>query len=332
MERRPCKNRKSEYLVHFYGWNSSWDRCVPEDNILKDCPDNRQLQKQLAEEAAHSIRWKRVKLNKIPDIIRKAVLSNSQEGQLSDTEEHPASSPESEDVFEPQKGSSSPLVTQSSSNASVSVVPSAKLISSQSSIDASKSLPDIMITTTTQNPAASEPLVWLPFPDSFKAILDSDYNSVVVKKERCHLPAKKVISEILNDFRDTVERGEVADLLPNFSRRSGVTRAFTQTNSRSFSDLHQLVDEFVNSIEIYVNSICSSHLFYDEDEKADFTKLRMKGTQCLGFVHLLRFLVILPEFIQATNTISKQQVAHLTSILENFYFFLSKRQSSYLTS
>ena len=187
-----------------------------------------------------------------------------------------------------------------------------------------------MITTTTLNPAASEPLVWIPFPDSFKAILDSDYNSVVVKKERCHLPAKKVISEILNDFRDAVERGEVADLLPNFSRRSGVTRAFTQTNSRSFSDLHQLVDEFVNSIEIYVNSICSSHLFYDEEEKADFTKVRMQGTQCLGFVHLLRFLVILPEFIQATNTISKQQVAHLTSILENFYFFLSKRQTSYL--
>lgn len=320
-ECRSCKNRKPEYLVHFYGWNSSWDRCVPEEHILKDTSDNRQLQRQLAEEAAQGIRWKRVKLNKIPAIIREAVLSNSQDGHssASDGEDQPSGSPpDSDHAFESQKRSRSPTNSLSSNAKSVS----------QSSQESLRSLPEI--TTTTLMSATTEPLVWTPFPDNFKAMLDADFESVVVRNERHRLPAGTVIADILQDFQETVERGEVADLLPNFSRRSGVTRAFTQTNSRSFSDLQQLVDEFVNSVEIYVNSICSTHLFYDEEEKADFVRQGAKGTDCLGLIHLLRFLVVLPDFIQATTTITKQQVCHLTSIMENFYFFLSKKQDTFL--
>ncbi|XP_035899861.1 male-specific lethal 3 homolog [Anopheles stephensi] len=40
-----------EYLIHFQGWNSSWDRKVSEDFILKDTEENRQLQKDLAEKS-----------------------------------------------------------------------------------------------------------------------------------------------------------------------------------------------------------------------------------------------------------------------------------------
>lgn len=40
-----------EYLIHFQGWNSSWDRRVNEDFVLKDTDENRQLQKDLAEKS-----------------------------------------------------------------------------------------------------------------------------------------------------------------------------------------------------------------------------------------------------------------------------------------
>ncbi|CAH0553408.1 unnamed protein product [Brassicogethes aeneus] len=43
--------RSIEYLIHFQGWNSSWDRCVGEEYVLKDTPENRQLQKDLAEKS-----------------------------------------------------------------------------------------------------------------------------------------------------------------------------------------------------------------------------------------------------------------------------------------
>ncbi|XP_053695315.1 male-specific lethal 3 homolog [Sabethes cyaneus] len=43
--------RVIEYLIHFQGWNSSWDRKVSEDFLLKDTEENRQLQKDLAEKS-----------------------------------------------------------------------------------------------------------------------------------------------------------------------------------------------------------------------------------------------------------------------------------------
>ncbi|XP_064122882.1 male-specific lethal 3 homolog [Macrobrachium nipponense] len=46
------KGRKQvEYLIHFQGWNASWDRCVAEDYVLKDTDENRELQRQLADKA-----------------------------------------------------------------------------------------------------------------------------------------------------------------------------------------------------------------------------------------------------------------------------------------
>lgn len=35
----------------FQGWNSTWDRNVTDEFILKDTEENRKLQKELAEEA-----------------------------------------------------------------------------------------------------------------------------------------------------------------------------------------------------------------------------------------------------------------------------------------
>jgi len=40
-----------KFLIHFQGWNSTWDRYVTDEFILKDTEDNRKLQKKLAEEA-----------------------------------------------------------------------------------------------------------------------------------------------------------------------------------------------------------------------------------------------------------------------------------------
>ncbi|CAN8005996.1 unnamed protein product [Ixodes hexagonus] len=63
-----------EYLIHFSGWNSSWDRCVAEEFILPDTPDNRKLQKRLAEEAAHKLlQTSRSKRRKVPAILKESL-------------------------------------------------------------------------------------------------------------------------------------------------------------------------------------------------------------------------------------------------------------------
>jgi male-specific lethal 3 len=35
------KVKSYQYLVHFQGWNASWDRFVPEEYLLKDTSENR---------------------------------------------------------------------------------------------------------------------------------------------------------------------------------------------------------------------------------------------------------------------------------------------------
>lgn len=43
--------KSTEYLIHFLGWSSTWDRRVPDEFVLKDTHENRLLQKELAEKS-----------------------------------------------------------------------------------------------------------------------------------------------------------------------------------------------------------------------------------------------------------------------------------------
>ncbi|XP_078458875.1 MSL complex subunit 3 isoform X1 [Lampetra fluviatilis] len=53
------KGRKiPEYLIHFNGWNRSWDRWAKEDHVLRDTEENRRLQRNLAKRAVAKMRKK----------------------------------------------------------------------------------------------------------------------------------------------------------------------------------------------------------------------------------------------------------------------------------
>ncbi|XP_041934097.1 male-specific lethal 3 homolog isoform X4 [Alosa sapidissima] len=43
--------RVPQYLIHFNGWNRSWDRWAAEDHVLRDSDENRTLQRELARKA-----------------------------------------------------------------------------------------------------------------------------------------------------------------------------------------------------------------------------------------------------------------------------------------
>ncbi|KAK5649908.1 hypothetical protein RI129_000937 [Pyrocoelia pectoralis] len=99
---KDSRGRKNvEYLIHFQGWNSSWDRCVREEYVLKDTPENRQLQKDLAEKSqlqigAYLYRKERKKLNRKTN---ETIAHSSEDGSIGsprqlDTDESSNSSEE----------------------------------------------------------------------------------------------------------------------------------------------------------------------------------------------------------------------------------------------
>ncbi|KAG0728401.1 Male-specific lethal 3 [Chionoecetes opilio] len=75
------KGRKQiEYLIHFQGWNASWDRCVGEDFVLKDTDENRDLQKHLADKA--QIKFKeRKRKRRLSETIRETLERQEREQQ-----------------------------------------------------------------------------------------------------------------------------------------------------------------------------------------------------------------------------------------------------------
>ena len=178
-------------------------------------------------------------------------------------------------------------------------------------------------------------IVWSPMPNQLKDILDADQERIVTEKNLYQLPMEIPIFDILQSFIDAAMNGNPAELFPNLNKRSGMTRSTAQTTSRCYQDLQQLVAEFANSIDIYVNAIAITHLFYNQEEKEHFIQSshpadnnlgdncrELKPTEVLGFVHLLRFLVLLPDFIKSTPTMTKSHVHQIMSITDPFYQFL----------
>uniref|UniRef100_A0AAV2LEE3 Chromo domain-containing protein n=2 Tax=Knipowitschia caucasica TaxID=637954 RepID=A0AAV2LEE3_KNICA len=50
--------RVPKYLIHFNGWNRSWDRWAAEDHVLSDTEENRKLQRKLARKALERMKKK----------------------------------------------------------------------------------------------------------------------------------------------------------------------------------------------------------------------------------------------------------------------------------
>ncbi|KAF8765213.1 Male-specific lethal 3 like protein [Argiope bruennichi] len=79
-----------EYLIHFFGWNSSWDRCVREEFILPFTEENRELQVKLANEAALSIKGKRK--SKLPPLLKETLYKKQCNDSGNEKSENPDSS------------------------------------------------------------------------------------------------------------------------------------------------------------------------------------------------------------------------------------------------
>lgn len=109
---RDNKGRKTpEYRIHFYGWNSSWDRCVSEDFILPDTEENRSLQKKLAEEAAQKL--KGCRRRKLPAIIKDSLKKKrtSENGKENISKESEDSSSDQESNQQEEDGEKTVNIT-----------------------------------------------------------------------------------------------------------------------------------------------------------------------------------------------------------------------------
>ncbi|XP_064637314.1 male-specific lethal 3 homolog [Lineus longissimus] len=72
------KGRVAEYHIHFQGWNSSWDRIVPEDFVLRNTEEHRNVMKRIAK-IARKVKRNKMRKKKIDKILDR-VLRRSRRG------------------------------------------------------------------------------------------------------------------------------------------------------------------------------------------------------------------------------------------------------------
>nr|XP_033803855.1 male-specific lethal 3 homolog [Geotrypetes seraphini] len=96
------KGRKiPEYLIHFNGWNRSWDRWAAEDHVLRDTDENRTLQRKLARKAVARMRrkGKKKKRCRLPgvDSVLKSLPVEEEEEEENDENSLSSSSDDSDE-------------------------------------------------------------------------------------------------------------------------------------------------------------------------------------------------------------------------------------------
>ncbi|XP_034836041.1 MSL complex subunit 3 [Maniola hyperantus] len=220
--------RTVEYLIHFQGWNSSWDRCVSEDFVLKDTEENRQLQRDLAEKSqlqlgAYLYRRERKKGNS----------TNSGSGPAK-RPRHGFSDDGSSSSTQPDPDDGETGDTDSSSESASSVQPN--------------SPPNL-------NPGRASIIL----PSALRDRLTFDYHLVVKRGRLSRLPASPCVAHILESFVKWFARAGAWN--PPRARHD-------PTHKPDMLDVScrlNLLREVADGLRVYFDFILRGHLLYKQE-------------------------------------------------------------------
>ncbi|KAI8495742.1 Male-specific lethal 3 [Branchiostoma belcheri] len=258
---RDEKNRKvPEYLIHFKGWNSSWDRWATEDHVVKDTEENRILQKQLAKEALAKIkkakRAKQGKRCRLPGVETEVLREIEQE--------------------EEQRRRENIRQAKRRSAGSSQVVPDNTSTTSESFTTASeKDLSDVEGPSTADS--EEEPTeIPVDIPAVLKDRLEEDHIMICKRGKLVQLPCQPNVITILENYlRFFAAKGtSVSDRLHHQLSRAAqpfVAKFPTPANVHSTRAPPpernvDLVKEVVDGVRIMFDFILPLTLMYQEEE------------------------------------------------------------------
>ncbi|CAH2054535.1 unnamed protein product, partial [Iphiclides podalirius] len=221
--------RTVEYLIHFQGWNSSWDRCVSEDFVLKDTEENRQLQRDLAEKSqlqlgAYLYRRER----------KKGSNTNANSGS-SKRARHGFSDDGSSSSTQPDEGETGDTDSSSGSGSGSSSQPHSPL------------------------PNAHAGRAHIALPAALRDRLTFDYHLVVKRGRLSRLPATPCAAQILESFVKWFARAGAWH--PARARHEPPQRP----DMLDVSCRLNLVREVADGLRVYFDFILHGHLLYKQE-------------------------------------------------------------------
>ncbi|KAK4306239.1 hypothetical protein Pmani_021920 [Petrolisthes manimaculis] len=210
------KGRKQvEYLIHFQGWNASWDRCVSEDFVLKDTDENRDLQRQLADRAQIKLSMKsnrvliggplfkeRKRKRRLSETIRETMEKERQERQRQesdtssqtgttedddDDEQEDGEEEEEEEDWDNREGEGSGRGGRAGGRSS-------------STGDEEEDGEEGEAGETTSDEETVERQFPLHLPDNLRAVLEQDFHHINHKNKLVDLPSARTALGLLDNY------------------------------------------------------------------------------------------------------------------------------------
>ncbi|KAG8012693.1 Mortality factor 4-like protein 1 [Nibea albiflora] len=266
------KDKQIKYFIHYSGWNKNWDEWVPESRVLKYVDSNLQKQKEL----------------------QRANQDHYVEGRMR------GAAPNKKIPAAPQKNdvsflSAAPGAGEGTSSGGDPTHPPRK---KRARVDP---------TVESEETFINRVEVKVKIPEELKPWLVDDWDLITRQKQLFHLPAKKNIDAVLEDYA-------------NYKKSRG------NSDSKEFA-----VNEVVAGVREYFNVMLGTQLLYkfERPQYADILANHpdTSMSQIYGAPHLLRLFVRIGAML-AYTPLDEKSLALLLSYLQDFLKYLVKNSAS----
>uniref|UniRef100_A0A8D0D6K1 Mortality factor 4-like protein 1 n=1 Tax=Sander lucioperca TaxID=283035 RepID=A0A8D0D6K1_SANLU len=289
------KDKLIKYFIHYSGWNKNWDEWVPESRVLKYVDSNLAKQKELQKaNQDHYVEGKMRGLapsKKIAAVQQKNVdLHVISCFHLFCFFLHPRKVKKAKQKTPgPGEGTSSGETPQGPRKKRARVDPTVES--------------EEMFTNRVE--------VKVKIPEELKPWLVDDWDLITRQKQLFHLPAKKNIETVLEDY-------------------ANYKKSKANSDNKEFA-----VNEVVAGIREYFNVMLGTQLLY-KFERPQYAEIMaehpdMPMSQVYGAPHLLRLFVRIGAML-AYTPLDEKSLALLLSYLQDFLKYLVKNSSTLLSA
>ncbi|XP_027899711.1 mortality factor 4-like protein 1 isoform X1 [Xiphophorus couchianus] len=284
------KDKQIKYFIHYSGWNKNWDEWVPESRVLKYVDSNLQKQKEL--QRANQDHYVEGRMRGAAPNKKIPAASQKNDVNLSC-------------MFFPRKTKKNKQKTPGAGEGTSS--------GGDPTHPPRKKRARVDPTVESVGPGFHEETfinrveVKVKIPEELKPWLVDDWDLITRQKQLFHLPAKKNVDAVLEDYG-------------NYKKSRG------NSDSKEFA-----VNEVVAGIREYFNVMLGTQLLYkfERPQYADILANHPDTamSQIYGAPHLLRLFVRIGAML-AYTPLDEKSLALLLSYLQDFLKYLVKNSAS----